>query len=333
VLGINLLLTFCFHKFSCIHQIDHKVVKKKFKLSSLLHNVKKRDKNNTQSTMIITTTEMKTTENIFFETTTVPFTNTPAISSLNEGITDLPPQYLLPFDFKFHFNKTNDFVTPSIEDETDEEDEKTTAKLGLSAHESFNIKDKLIQSLKILTILKSSTNKNRTQNIENNIFPYFTTTLPLKLEDSSSNRNTNSCVYNETRLLVSYSNTDIILCRNESWSNRMNCIDKKLKRRIQDKIRGIYRIQMVSNYFIPSTFNCSSLLNNIKRKNITLAEIPALLNTNYTVCSFLNASKENRIKILWKLYIVSEECYRVENASFFPFRNMSMRIQTYDAGK
>ena len=106
----------------------------------------------------------------------------------------------------------------------------------------------------------------------------------------------------------------------------------KLKRKIQNKIHGIYRIQMVSNYFLPSTFNCSSLLNNIRRKNMTLLEIPALLNTNYTVCSFLNASKENRIKILWKIYIVSEECYRVENASIFPFRNMSMRIQTYDAG-
>ena len=127
-------------------------------------------------------------------------------------------------------------------------------------------------------------------------------------------------------------NIDIILCRNESWLNRMNCIDKKLKRKIQSKIHGIYRIQMVSNYFLPSTFNCSSLLNNIRRKNMTLLEIPALLNTNYTVCSFLNASIENRIKILWKIYIVSEECYRVENASIFPFRNMSMRIQTYDAG-
>ena len=323
-----------------IHQIDHKVVKKKFKLSSLLHKVKKRDKNNTHATMTITT-EMKTatvsvstsviekSTDIIYETSTVPLSSTSILSSSTEPTIDLAPQYLVPFEFNFNrVNKTNDMARPIIQSEPiPDDDEIVFPKQNLSVLQSLNFKDKLLQNLKILKILKSSANKTKSENSGKNIFSFFTT--PPSLPSNSLSMNTSGCFYNETRLLVSYSNTDIILCRNESFSNRMNCIDKKLKKKIQDKFRGLYKIQIVSNYFMASAMNCSSLLENIKRKNITLTENSTLINTNYTVCSFLNATKEDRIKILWKIYYFSDECYLADNASV-PFRDISMRIQIVD---
>jgi hypothetical protein len=260
--------------------------------------------------------------------------------TITEHTTNLPAQYLQAFEFDFESSSsTNESVT--VLDGNDTEF-LTNDDMVLEIQNNFNLRDNLIEKLQALTVFKTSTSVMGLKDIGNRLFTIFTTsgttTLKPKKKHNELNRHKNNsgliltdfkpgCFHNETRILVSYSDLDKILCRNESSFHRMNCIDKKLKKKVQDKVQNLYRIQMVSNYFMPFTLNCSSLSNSLKNNNSAYS--------NYTICSFLNVTNENKIKILWKIYLVSEDCYRTNtnvtsNSTFF--RNISMRIQVYDTG-
>ena len=304
------------------------------------------------------TSIVSTTEAVFDTTTptiSIALTTTPQILT-SESAINLPPQYLKSVDLDSSLFAP---VTPNILIGINKGNNEASTQ-NLTLHGNHNLKEKLIQNLRILTLLKSS-NASKSIDLESiakTFFPIHTTTSSKTPELSNSfkefviNDVRNStenitdykskCSHNETRLLVTYGNTEIILCRNESLSNRMNFIDKKLKKKIQNKMNGLYRVQMVSNYFLASALNCSSvyesLKNNAEKRNLSFTENLAFINSNYTVCRFLNVTQENRINILWKIYLISEECYQIdlkENVSvkLMPLRNISMRIQKLDAGK